>query len=268
MVEIHAEMSTAQYLIRFDDICPTMNWAVWDAIETILIEHDIRPILAVIPDNCDPTLQIEPPRADFWERVRGWQEKGYAIALHGYQHSYVNDNPGLMRLTYKSEFAGLPRHEQETKLRKGLAIFDQNGIRADAWVAPSHSFDRITIDLLLELGVSVISDGLCRWPFTDSLGMTWVPQQLWRFNPKPAGIWTICCHHNHWTPDEIEIFSKNLTSYASLVTDMEAVMQRFVGRRATFNDYGHALFYWAWHHYLPPARAWARRLSNHFPSKQ
>ena len=89
-----------------------------------------------------------------------------------------------MRLANKSEFAGLPRQDQETKLRKGLEVFAQQGVRPDAWVAPSHSFDRTTVALLLEMGVKVISDGLWPWPFTEGSGMTWIPQQLWRFRAE------------------------------------------------------------------------------------
>ena len=158
------DSADGRYLIRFDDICPTMNWTVWDVIESHLVRRSIRPILAVVPDNRDPKLIVDGARPDFWERVRSWQEAGYAIAAHGYQHRYVNKNAGLMRLNPQSEFAGLPRNAQEAKLRAGLEIFAKYGVRADAWVAPAHSFDRTTVDVLADLGVSVISDGLWPWP--------------------------------------------------------------------------------------------------------
>ncbi|ULA68943.1 MAG: hypothetical protein LZF62_380131 [Nitrospira sp.] len=257
-------MTEARYLIRFDDICPTMNWAVWDAIEAHLIRYQIRPILAVVPDNREPSLIVNQPHPDFWERVRHWQSIGYTIGLHGYQHTYVNNNPGLMRLTYQSEFAGLPRCEQESKLRSGLAIFSRNGVRADAWVAPSHSFDRTTISLLAEFGISVISDGLWPWPFTDVRGVTWVPQQLWNFSQKPPGIWTVCYHHNKWTPHKIEEFGKNLATYATKITDAATVIRLFSGRRATLLDHWAAFFDWAWNHHLPPMRLLARRIVNRF----
>src|SRR5213594_2026420 len=67
-------MSHAQYLLRFDDICPTMNWRVWAEIESVLIQRRLKPILAVVPDNRDPGLQVDTPVADFWERARAWQE--------------------------------------------------------------------------------------------------------------------------------------------------------------------------------------------------
>jgi predicted deacetylase len=255
-------MTQSRYLIRFDDICSTMNWLVWDAIESHLIRHQVRPILAVVPDNRDSNLIVAPPRSDFWQRVRRWQSKGYIIAMHGYQHQYVNNSGGLMRLTYQSEFASLPRKDQEAKLRSGLAIFSAHGVHVDAWVAPSHSFDKTTVALLAEMGVSVISDGLWRWPFTDANGVVWVPQQLWNFSPKPAGVWTVCCHHNKWTVREIEDFAQNLEMYASKITDMKSVIHSFAGRRATLVDHWTAFREWTWNHYMIPNRVRYRRAVN------
>jgi len=40
-----------RYIVWFDDICPTMNWAIWDDVEATLVEHGIRPLLAVVPDR-------------------------------------------------------------------------------------------------------------------------------------------------------------------------------------------------------------------------
>src|ERR1051326_9565196 len=85
-----------QFLLRFDDICPTMRWDMWSEIEKRLIQYDIKPILAVVPDNRDPVLQVDRPRRDFWVRVRRWQEQGWTIALHGYQHLYVAKAGGLV----------------------------------------------------------------------------------------------------------------------------------------------------------------------------
>jgi predicted deacetylase len=249
-----------QYLVRFDDICPTMDWAAWEGVERHLHSHSIRPILAVVPDNRDPKLMLEPACDDFWSRVRGWQRRGYAIALHGYQHLYVNKNPGLMRLTRQSEFAGLPRQEQEAKLRRGLEIFAKNGVRADAWVAPSHSFDHTTLRLLADLGIFTVSDGLSSWPFTDPRGVTWVPQQLWRFQARPAGVWTVCCHHNGWSPRQVEDFGRALDAYACRVTDMATVLGTFSGRRRTLVDRLTAFWDWALNHYSAPARARLRQI--------
>jgi len=237
-----------RYLVRFDDICPTMNWRVWDSIEASLLHHGVRPLLAVIPDNRDPKLVKNPPRADFWERVRRWQALGWTIALHGHQHVYVNRNAGMMRLTPQSEFAGLSRGDQEAKLRQGLAIFAAQDVRADAWIGPSHSFDRTTVELLAELGVPVISDGLWAWPHRDAKGLVWVPQQLWRFHPRPAGVWTVCHHHNSWTDGYLREFEADLAAYAPRITDLASVVKEHGNRSLTLGDRWTAVRTLVWNH--------------------
>jgi len=229
-------MRGSHYLVRFDDICPTMNWTAWDGIEAHLVRHQVKPIMAVVPDNQDPNLMVAPHRHDFWDQVRKWQAMGWTIALHGYQHVYSNQNPGMLKLTAQSEFAGLPEAEQEDKLRKGLAIFASHGVRVDAWVAPSHSFDRTTVKVLARLGVSVISDGLWTWPFSEEGPTTWIPQQLWSFRSKGRGIWTVCNHHNDWSERKVERFGRMLELYAPRMTDVPTVLQAFAGRKQSWLD--------------------------------
>src|SRR5437868_6217961 len=94
-----------KYLLRFDDICPTMNWKVWSEIEASLVERSLKPILAVVPDNQDPALKVDRALDNFWERVRRWQARGWTIALHGYQHRYVTQHSGIVTVKKKSEFA-------------------------------------------------------------------------------------------------------------------------------------------------------------------
>jgi peptidoglycan/xylan/chitin deacetylase (PgdA/CDA1 family) len=240
----------AQYLLRFDDICSTMNWHVWGKIESVLHEKAIKPILAVVPDNQDPKLSIAPPATDFWQQVRSWQAHGWTIALHGYQHVYVNKNPGILSLaTLQSEFAGLPREVQEEKLHSGLAIFKREGVRADCWVAPSHSFDWTTVDLLAELGLKVINDGLWPWPHTDRRGITWVPQQLWGgIIPRPAGVWTVCYHPNGWSMAQQDRFQHDLEAFGSQITYQDEVVKNFAGRQLTLSDSAYAWIRWLRHH--------------------
>jgi len=256
-------MAQNQYMLRFDDICPTMNWEVWEAIERNLILHGIRPMLAVVPDNQDKGLMIDPPAEDFWERVRDWQRRGYAIALHGYQHVYINRERGLMRLTAHSEFTGLPYEVQAEKLEKGMAIFAKHGIRADAWIAPSHSFDRNTLAVLDKLGLRTVCDGLWPWPHKDEDGIFWVPQQLWRFAPKSSGIWTVCCHHNQWSPEKVKSFSEELVHYGPRMTDLETVIAEYSERPLTVPDQASALCNLIWEHRVLPALGrWRRRIFN------
>ena len=242
-------MAAAQYLLRFDDICPTMNWEVWDAIERVLERHRVRPILAVVPENQDPGLMIDPPAPDFWDRVRHWQSKGYTIGLHGYQHLYVNQERGLMRLTPHSEFTGLPYQEQIEKLRKGLAIFAEHGVQPEAWIAPSHSFDQNTLRALAELGLHTVSDGLWPWPHGGGAdGLFWLPQQLWWFDRRWPGVWTICCHHNSWSKERLNAFVHEMEHYGPLMTEVTAVRAAYAGRALTVQDRAVALLTLLWRH--------------------
>src|SRR4051812_37414770 len=98
---------SARYLIRFDDLCPTMNWEIWAEIETFLLRNKIRPLLAVVPDNRDAKLVAGPARPDFWSEVRKWQDWNWTIGLHGHTHQFVTDYPGIIGLHRRSEFAGV-----------------------------------------------------------------------------------------------------------------------------------------------------------------
>jgi predicted deacetylase len=239
-------MTAPRYLLRFDDICPTMRWSTWEAIEAHLVAHDIRPILAVVPDNIDPKLKVDPPAPDFWDRVRRWQAMGYTIGLHGYQHHYVNNLRGLMKLTPHSEFTGLSYAEQDAKISKGLAIFAEQGVRAECFVAPSHSFDRTTLEVLRKHGVMVISDGPWPWPHQDADQRFWLPQQLWQLSPRPAGIWTACLHPIEWKDKDLARFKDDVTRFAAQMTDLPTVLRDFSGRALTAADQlrGQSSFFW------------------------
>lgn len=210
---------SARYIVRFDDLCPTLNWRVWARVEALLDCYGVRPIVAVVPDNHDPKLQVDVSRPDFWSEVRRWQAAGWTIALHGHQHLYVTTDAGLLALNPYSEFAGLPEAQQRDKLQTALAIFSREGVRADAWVAPAHSFDATTVRLLLELGVGVISDGFYRRALRH-LGAAWVPQQLWRFRPMPPGLWTVCLHVNNYDDADLDRLGAAFTAYAKRIVPM------------------------------------------------
>ena len=223
----------ARYLIRFDDICPTTNWELWDQIEKVLCSYDVRPILAVIPDNQDPELRhgVEDPR--FWERVRHWQAKNWTIGLHGYQHRYVTKSPGIVGLNRYSEFAGLSYEEQKSKLEAALAIFQHNAVTPDLWVAPAHTFDRKTVKALLELGVSTISDGFHIWPFVDADEILWIPQQLGDFHSMPLGIWTVCIHIDDPAHADAAVFQRQIERFRKNIIDVPTVQKSYLDNRQT-----------------------------------
>lgn len=214
----------ATYLVRFDDLCPTMNWDVWSELETMLLEFSVCPILAVVPSNQDPDLKVQPARADFWYEVRKWQERGWTIALHGYQHLALTADAGVVGIARRSEFAGLSAELQEEKLRLALKIFSQEAIRPELWIAPAHSFDAMTLLALRKLGFTILSDGFALRPHRDESGMLWIPQQLWKFRWRPAGTWTVCCHHNSWRSRDLTLFRKALQTYCEQITDLSSVV--------------------------------------------
>ncbi len=231
---VRAPIKGPRYLIRFDDICPTMDWTIWNAVEELLIAHDIKPIMAVIPDNQDPKLMIAPPAPDFWDRVRAWQARGWAIGLHGYQHRYVNAEAGVLGLRKQSEFAGLSYEAQHEKLRLGLEIFAREGVRADAWVAPSHSFDWATVEALSDLGIRTISDGLALRPYRDERGSVWIPQQFALMRAMPWGVWTFCYHAGDFTEKGMKAFKGRLARERSrMISLQEAAAMATHARSAT-----------------------------------
>jgi predicted deacetylase len=247
---------SATYLIRFDDICPTMDWSTWERIEPLLDAFGVLPIVSVIPDCRDASLDFSAPNADFWNRVRGWQAKGWCVAMHGYQHVYVTRDAGLAGIKRSSEFAGLPYREQLEKIEKASAIFKAHGIRPQAWVAPGHSFDRNTIRALRAIGLLVISDGLQALPGIDADGALWVPQQLWRFYALPHGVWTVCYHPSRWTEVELTQFRRALERYAGRIGSLPAVVERYGRRRLGFAD---RVWARAWLLALSIKRGWGAR---------
>ena len=225
-----------QYLLRFDDICPTMNWDVWSPIEEILDENGIRPILAVVPDNKDPDLEVRPPYPLFWDRIREWQGRGWSIAMHGWQHRFVTAHGGLLGSCNYSEFAGLLEREQAAKLNCGREVFEREGVKSNLWIAPAHSFDAVTVSLLRRFGFRYISDGFSFLPHVDRHGMTWIPQQLCEFRARPFGVWTISFHMNHWEPQDISVFRESVSRYRGWIDDLDRVVRKYGDREKSLVD--------------------------------
>jgi predicted deacetylase len=233
---------TAQYIIRFDDFCPTMNWTVWEQLEVILFKHHIKPIIAVVPDNQDPKLAVNPPNPLFWTRVRAWQAAGWTIAIHGHQHVYSNSDSGLMKFNNYSEFAGLPYEEQYQKLATGLAIFAEHQVKADAWIAPAHSFDANTIKALVALNIKVISDGFYFRPVTRK-GVIWIPTQVWRFKAMSYGLWTVCKHHNSYSDVDIRAFESDIEQYEANIISFDQAVHGIPANKLALLD---IFFEWFW----------------------
>lgn len=152
-------------LIRFDDICPTMNFEQFYRAKTLLDKYQIKPLLGIIPDCKDADLEIEPYHEEFWELIREFRNKGYTLAMHGYQHKFDSNIRGKVNLGYNSEFAGHSYEVQVEKIALGRKILFQHGINTDIFFAPAHSYDDNTLKALAVNGFKYISDGRSNKPF-------------------------------------------------------------------------------------------------------
>jgi predicted deacetylase len=215
----------AEYLLRLDDLCPTISAERWRPFETLIDEFNLQPILAVIPDNRDPELKASAPDPAFWQRMRDLESSGAVIGLHGYRHVCASRGRTLLGLARTSEFAGVAPETQRWWIGDGLRILRAQGLNPRIWVAPRHGFDRYTLDALSAEGIALLSDGFARVAFRRA-GVTWIPQQLWSPVHKPKGLWTICLHPHTASRADISALRAFLTVHADQFTSVDRVLFR------------------------------------------
>jgi len=195
-MHLNDDMSS-YYLIRLDDACPTMHVKKWQRIENILDVYGIHPLVGVIPSNKDPKQLLNPVDIKFWDKVKRWEQKGWAIALHGYDHCFISDAgmSGMNPLWARSEFAGIPLVQQKEKIRKGVAEFRSHEIDPKYFFAPAHTYDENTLQALLEeSNIRIISDTIATKPYCNG-DFIFIPQLGGRCaEMKIPGIWTFCLH--------------------------------------------------------------------------
>jgi predicted deacetylase len=247
----------AQYLLRFDDLCPTMHHRRWQRCVPLIEEFGLRPILAVIPANQEKDLNLSPPDPEFWAQMRAMEAAGATIALHGYSHLCVSRGESLLPLHHRSEFSGMPEESQREWIREGLGILRGEGLNPTVFVAPCHGFDRVTLRALRKEGIRVISDGFARFPFTRS-GLTWIPQQLWRPAEKSKGLWTICVHSNFTRANQVDELHTFLQAHAAQFTSVERVLAEIPPVKLGLGEQLHA----AWALWRAEASR-ARKRGNH-----
>lgn len=214
----------AQYMLRCDDLCPTMATARWGELVALIGELGLRPILAVVPENGDDALRVAPADPGFWAQMRAMQAAGATIALHGYRHVCASRGRSLVGYVRRSEFAGVAEAVQRAWIRAGLRILREQGLDAKVWVAPRHGFDAATLRALRSEGISIVSDGLERKPFARG-GAIWIPQQLWGPAEKKKGLWTICVHPNTARSEELDKLRTFAWAHAAQFTSVDRVLE-------------------------------------------
>jgi hypothetical protein len=212
----------AQYLLRFDDLCPTMDGRRWQRFQWLIEVFGVQPILAVVPENCDPDLEVAPADPHFWARMREMEALGATIALHGYRHLCVSDGRSMLPLHKRTEFAGIPASTQHSWIQCGLEILRGHRLHPKVWVAPRHGFDCRTLRALRAEGIKWVSDGVGCQPFQQG-GLNWIPQQLWQPVEKSHGLWTICLHSNSAGEAEADRLHEFLCTHAAQCTSLERI---------------------------------------------
>jgi predicted deacetylase len=220
----------AQYLLRFDDLCPTIAHDRWQRCLPLIEEFRLRPILAVIPDNQDKGLNLSPPDPQFWPKMRAMEEAGATIALQGYSHICSSKSPSILKLHHHSEFAGAEEETQRQWIREGLGVLRGQGLTPRIFVAPRHGFDKATLNALRKEGLRLLSDGFARVPFKRG-GITWIPQQLWGPEEKTKGIWTICIHSNFTHAAQVDELRDFIRKHAAQFTSLDRVLAEFSAGR-------------------------------------
>ena len=224
--------------IRMDDITPDMDWEKFHFFEKLFEEVGITPLLGIVPDNQDENLHRNESYADFWSYMKKLQDKGYVLALHGYQHVYSTKSGGMFPLNDFSEFAGRSYEEQKKDLQAAKRILEANGIHTDIFMAPAHSYDANTLKVLKELGFHKITDGFGKKPYMWK-GITFYPISfmLSRSLKKSAGYTTMVIHANTVSENQLDQYRElmqkhggdmiSYTEYLNVTPDKGTILKRW-----------------------------------------
>src|SRR3989344_515330 len=212
-----------KYFFRLDDMAPNMNWNNFHNLVAIFKKHDVKPLLAVIPDNKDAELLKYAYSADFWDIVDRLNQDGWTIAQHGYRHLYNSANGGFLSINEKGEFSGLDFEIQKQMINNGKDIIKGKVYEPKIFVAPAHSFDKNTIEALKINRFSFISDGIALYPF-EKWGIIWLPQILWRPRKFPFGLIIIALHSNTMTGADFNNLEKFINKNRNKIGDFSELM--------------------------------------------
>lgn len=203
------------YYLRLDDACEKRNHSNWDKMELILDKYDVRPLVGVIPECKDESMEIYQFDKDFWNRVHSWVEKGWEIALHGYDHVCITKSGGLNPVNYRSEFADVDLEIQKKKISRSIEIFMEHGIKPSVFFAPSHTFDNNTLVALKECSeIRIISDTIANKPYFYK-GFTFIPQQSGAVRNLFFNTVTFCYHPNTMKEKDFERLEVFLSKYGA-----------------------------------------------------
>lgn len=214
-------------LFRLDDVTPQQNWENFERLHDLFRRYSIAPVIGVVPQNMDKKLCVDKPRENYIAYLKKLHdEEGWVIAQHGYTHTYVNRNGGMLKVNRQSEFAGLSGEEQRKKLGDGQQILQKQGICAKMFMAPAHAYDKTTLKVLKELGFTWVTDGYTNHVYRR-YGLVFIPCTV----AKPIVVpkdWvnTVCYHPNMMTEEEFTELETFLQSHAEECMSFDQYLQQ------------------------------------------
>ena len=214
-------------LIRIDDVAENMNWEMFEKIEILFNKHNIKPVLGVIPNNQDKELLNYPRKEDFWQKVSAWKNKGWEIAMHGYDHIYNNQTNKKDYFGYggRSEFFGNSLADQTKKIQDGLKKFSQKNIPIRVFFAPNHTYDENTFTALKNSGIYEIIDGYGIMPYIENQ-IKFIPQLFYKFYTMPFGIYSTQIHLNYWNQNDYNQFEEFINKNLSYILSYEETLKK------------------------------------------
>ena len=232
------------YLIRLDDACPTMKRDNWARMERLLDFYGVKPMVGIVPNNEDKKLMVAPEDPCFWKNTKNWQEKGWAIALHGYNHCYISKEAGINPMWHRSEFAGVALREQENKIKEGYAILKEQGLIPIYFFAPSHTFDENTLIALRNSSdIRVVSDTIGRYPYKKG-DMWFLPQITGHCVKMPfSGIYTFCYHPNTMNDKAFEVLEDFIKANKNCFISFDDINYTLYGEKKIFDKLLSRLFF-------------------------
>lgn len=228
--------------VRMDDITPDMNWDNFNFFRELFEETGITPLLGIVPENRDPKLCCGTAHEDFYEVMKGLQQEGYCLAMHGFHHMYTTKKGGIFPLNNYSEFAGIGYERQKEMLMRGRQILKKHGIESNIFMAPAHSYDHNTLKALKEVGFTKITDGFGEAPYVYR-GIIFYPISfhLGRSLKQKTGVTTMVLHANTVTEAEKERYTRIFREYGKHMISYSEYLEMEPGARNVFGRLGEYL---------------------------
>lgn len=222
----------ARFLIRIDDVHPEMNHQKFDAFINLIESNNIKALLGVIPLNKDRSICRGQLDENFWNKIKNLESRGHLISQHGYTHVYDSKNSGILSINKNSEFAGHSYNIQKEKFLKGLNQLKAKGLEPKIFMAPSHSFDKITLKILKEYNYS-ITDGYGLWPRMKK-EVLMIPQLFAGPRDFFIGLYTFCYHTNTLPENEFKKLANHIKKNKSKYINPNQIQYFVLGSKQYF----------------------------------